>query len=115
MKFTQAMIAEVTPDGMTRQEAREADPTLMAGLSLSDVLSENCCLADIDLSWNKVGDKGARSLLRVVSAQNIITRLRLVGNQVLVADLRTSIYSRHDTQKGRRHIPLPGPACSKTG
>ena len=56
----------------------------MAGLSLSDALSENCCLADIDLSWNKVGDKGARSLLRVVSAQNVLTRLRLVGNQVLV-------------------------------
>mmetsp|Transcript_89563 Transcript_89563/g.255801 ORF Transcript_89563/g.255801 Transcript_89563/m.255801 type:complete len:157 (+) Transcript_89563:720-1190(+) len=69
------------PTGMTRHEAREADPTLMAGLSLSDALSENCCLADIDLSWNKVGDKGARSLLRVVLAQNVLTRLRLVGNQ----------------------------------
>ena len=60
---------------------------LMAGISLSDALKENCCLADIDLSWNKVGDRGARSLLQVVSSKEVITRLRLVGNQVMLPSI----------------------------
>ena len=61
----------------------------MAGVSLSDALRENCCLEDIDLSWNKVGERGAKSLLHVISDQSRVKSLRLVGNQVRAGSAST--------------------------
>ena len=51
-------------------------------VSLSQALTVNSSLTNLDLSWNSIGDTGAESLSQALTVNSSLTNLNLIGNSI---------------------------------